>query len=418
MDERAANGSIDVMTGLPLGRHADTSKLWIIKKMLTKISAAIGLIAIMGGLAYSADAQATQVAEADNRAAAIDQLVQGEMASRRIPGLQLAIVRNGEIVFTGAYGQSDLETAKPVTDRTVFGVNSISKAFTGVAAMQLVEAGKLDLDASVTQYLEGLPASWEAITVRQVLTHTSGLPEIIDDNTRLIDGASPDVAWTKVQELPLRYAPGTQYAYNQTGYALMGKIIEKISGKPFVDFVRDGQFNAAGMEQARFGNTADTVPELASLYTYLTLKLEGMRTVGVERSETPMARHETWPAYMHPTAGVQATARDLAAWVIALQDRKLVSEKGLEQLWAPQQLPDGSYRGFNRTINGYGLGWPSIRRAEHPAITPTGGDRAAIFIYPEDDLTVIVLTNLMGAGPQRFADKIAAQYIPDLAVEN
>lgn len=386
--------------------------------MLNKISAAIGLIAIMGGLADSAHAQATQVAEADSRAAAIDQLVQGEMASRRIPGLQLAIVKNGEIVFTGAYGQSDLETAKPVTERTVFGVNSISKAFTGVAAMQLVEAGKLDLDASVTQYLEGLPASWEAITVRQVLTHTSGLPEIIDDNTRLIDGASPDAAWAKVQELPLRYTPGTQYAYNQTGYALMGKIIEKISGKPFVDFVRDGQFNAAGMEQARFGHTADTVPELASLYTYLTLKMEGMRAVGVERSETSMARHETWPAYMHPTGGVQTTARDLAAWVIALQDRKLVSEKGLQQLWAPQQLPDGSYRGFNRTINGYGLGWPSIRRAQHPAITPTGGDRAAIFIYPEDDLTVIVLTNLMGASPQKFADQIAAQYIPDLAVEN
>lgn len=386
--------------------------------MLNKISAAIGLIAIMGGLAHSANAQAPQAAEADNKTAAIERLVQGEMASRRIPGLQLAIVKNGEIVFTGAYGQSDLETAKPVTDRTVFGVNSISKAFAGVAAMQLVEAGKLDLDASVTQYLEGLPASWKEITVRQVLTHTSGLPEIIDDNTRLIDGAEPDAAWAKVQELPLKYAPGTQYAYNQTGYALMGKIIEKVSGKPFVDFVREGQFNAAGMAQARFGHTTDTVPELASLYTYLTLKLEGMRTVGVERSETPMARRETWPAYMHPTAGVQATARDLAAWVIALQDRKLVSERGLEQLWAPQQLPDGSYRGFNRTINGYGLGWPSIRRAEHPAITPTGGDRAAIFIYPEDDLAVIILTNLMGAGPQRFADKIASQYIPDLAVEN
>ncbi|MEG1028858.1 MAG: serine hydrolase domain-containing protein, partial [Brevundimonas sp.] len=257
-----------------------------------------------------------------------------------------------------------------------------------------------------------------AITVRQILTHTSGLPEIIDDNTRLIDGASPDAAWAKVQELPLRSAPGTQYAYNQTGYALMGKIIEKLSGQRFVDFVREGQFNAAGMAQARFGHTADTVPELASLYTYLTLKMEGMRAVGVERSETPMARHETWPAYMHPTGGVQTTARDLAAWVIALQNRKLVSERSLEQLWAPQQLPDGSYRGFNRTINGYGLGWPSIRRAEHPAITPTGGDRAAIFIYPEDDLTVIVLTNLMGASPQKFVDKIAAQYIPDLAVEN
>ncbi len=386
--------------------------------MLNKISAAIVLIAVMGGLADSANARTTQVAEADNKTAAIERLVQGEMAARGIPGLQLAIVRNGEIIFTGAYGQTNLETATPVTERTVFGINSISKAFTGVAAMQLVEAGKLDLDASVTQYLEGLPASWEAITVRQILTHTSGLPEIIDNNVRLIDGAEPDAAWAKVQELPLTYAPGTQYAYNQTGYVLMGKIIEKLSGKPFVDVVREGQFNAAGMAQARFGHTADTVPELASLYTYLTLKMEGMRVVGVERSETPFLRQEVWPAYLHPTAGVQATARDLAAWVIALQNGRLVSQAGLEQLWTPQQLPDGSYRGFNNIINGYGLGWPSIRRAEHPAITPTGGDRATIFIYPEDDLTVIVLTNLMGAGPQKFVDKIASQYIPDLAVEN
>ncbi|WAC60764.1 serine hydrolase domain-containing protein [Brevundimonas sp. SL130] len=386
--------------------------------MLSKITAAIGLIAVMGGLADRADAHTPRIAETDGKTAAIEHLVQSEMASRQIPGLQLAIVKDGEIIFTGAYGQSDLETGAPVTDRTVFGVNSISKAFTGVAAMQLVEAGKLDLDESVTHYLEGLPPSWDAITVRQILTHTSGLPEIIDDNTRLIDGAEPDAAWARVQELPLRYAPGTQYAYNQTGYALMGKIIEKLSGKPFVDVVGEGQFNAAGMAHARFGNTADTVPELARLYTYLTLQITDMRTVGVERSETPFARQEVWPAYMHPTAGVQATATDLAAWVIALQKRELVSERGLEQLWTPQQLPDGSYRGFNKTINGYGLGWPVIRRAEHPAITPTGGNRAAIFIYPEDGLAVIVLTNLLGAAPHGFVDRIAAQYIPDLAVEN
>jgi CubicO group peptidase (beta-lactamase class C family) len=385
--------------------------------MLNRVSAAIGLIAVMGGLAGSANARTTPVAEANNKTAAIEQLIQSEMTARRIPGLQLAIVQHGKIIFTGAYGQADVKTGKPVTERTVFGINSISKAFTGVAAMQLVEAGKLDLDASVTKYLEGLPPSWKEISVRQILTHTSGLPEIIDDNTRLIDGAEPDAAWAKVQELPLKSAPGTQYAYNQTGYALMGKIIEKLSGKSFADFVRDGQFKAARMKQARFGHTADTVPELAPLHTYLTLQIKDMRTVGVERSETPIARQETWPDYMHPTGGVQATARDLAAWVIALQKHKLVSEKSLEQLWTPQQLPDGSYRGFNKTINGYGLGWPVIRRPAHPAVTPTGGDRAAIFIYPEDDLTVIVLTNLMGASPQKFVDKIASHYIPGLAAE-
>jgi len=386
--------------------------------MLNKISAAIGLIAVMGGLSDRANAHAPQSAEAGNQTAAIERLIRSEMESRRIPGLQLAIVKDGEIVFTGAYGQSDLETGEPVTDRTVFGINSISKAFTGVAAMQLVEAGKLDLDAPVTQYLDGLPSAWAAITVRHVLTHTSGLPEIIDDNTRLIDGLGPEAAWARVQDLPLRSAPGTRYAYNQTGYGLMGKIIERVSGQPFVDFVGEGQFDATGMAQTRFGHTADTGPGLASLYTYLTLQIADMRTVGVERSETPMARQETWPAYLHPMAGVQATATDLAAWVIALQKGQLVSDRGLEQLWTPQQLPDGSYGGAGRTVTGYGLGWPVTRRAEHPAITPTGGNRAAIFIYPEDDLAVIVLTNLLGAAPQGFIDRIAAEYIPGLAGEN
>ncbi|MBX9616121.1 MAG: beta-lactamase family protein [Caulobacteraceae bacterium] len=386
--------------------------------MSNRIIAALGLMAIMGGLAEGAHARTPQNAEAESRTAAIEGLVQGEMASRQIPGLQLAIVKDGAIVFTGAWGQADLGTGEPVTERTVFGINSISKAFTGVAAMQLVEAGKLDLDAPVTRYLDGLPSAWGAITARHILTHTSGLPEIIDDNTRLIDGLGGEAAWARVQDLPLRSVPGTAYAYNQTGYALMGRIIERVSGKPFVAFVGEGQFDVAGMAQARFGNTADTVPELAPLYTHLTLQIADMRTVGVERSETPFERQEVWPAYMHPMAGVQATATDLAAWVIALQKGQLVSDRGVEQLWTPQQLPDGRYGGAGRTVTGYGLGWPVTGRAEHPAITPTGGNRAAIFIYPEDDLAVIVLTNLLGAAPQSFVDRIAAHYIPGLAGEN
>ena len=94
---------------------------------------------------------------------------------------------------------------------------------------------------------------------------------------------------------------------------------------------------------------------------------------------------------------------------------QLVDKAGLAELWKPQPQQDGTYRAFNSTVNGYGLGWPSARRAAHPAVTPVGGARAAIFIYPNDDLTVVVLTNLMGASPEKFVDKIASSYIPDLA---
>ncbi len=389
--------------------------------MLNKISAAIGLIAVMGGLAdaESARARSALLAEAENKTVAMEQLVQGEMASRGIPGLQLTIVRHNKIEFTGAYGQANSETSTPVTEQTTFPVNSISKAVAGVAAMQLVEAGKLDLDAPIKTYLETLPDAWGAITVRHLLTHMSGLPEMADDNVRLLDGAEPEAAWAKVQALPLKLSPGTKFHYTQTNYVAIGKIIEKITGQSYADFVRDRQFDAAGLKRMRFADVsgAKAKPQDAALYTHLTLRIEGMKTVGVERSEVPFVRHEPWTEIVFPAGGVRTTSTDLAKWAIALQKQKLVNKDSLEQLWKPQPQQDGTYRGFGSTINGYGLGWPSARRAAHPAITPVGGARAAIFIYPEDDLTIVVLTNLMGASPEKFVDKIASLYIPGFAIE-
>lgn len=387
--------------------------------MLNRISAAIGLIAVMGGLGDSVSARTPSAAEAENKAA-IEQLVQSEMTSRGIPGLQLTIVRQGKILFTGAYGQANIEASTPVTEQTTFPINSISKAVAGVAAMQLVEAGKLDLDAPIKTYLETLPETWSGITARQLLTHTSGLPEIADDNVRLLDGAAPDAAWAKVQTLPLKLSPGTKFDYSQTNYVAMGKIIEKITGESYADFVRDRQFDVVGMKRTRFADVtgAKARPQAATLYTHLTLRIEGMKTVGVERSKLPFARHEPWTEIVFPAGGVRTTSADLAKWVIALQKQKLVSKDGLQQLWKPQPQADGTYRGFGSTINGYGLGWPSARRADHPAITPVGGARAAIFIYPGDDLSIVVLTNLMGASPEKFVDKIAARYIPGLTAGN
>lgn len=387
--------------------------------MLNRFFAAIGLIAVIGGLGDNAYARTPAVPEAENKTVAIEQLVQSEMASRGIPGLQLTIVRQSKIMFTGAYGQANIEASTPVTEQTIFPINSISKAFAGVAAMQLVEAGKLDLDAPLKTYLEALPETWSGITVRQILTHTSGLAEISDDNLRLLDGAEPDAAWAKVQELPLKSSPGTRFDYTQTNYVVMGKIIERLSGESYADFVRDRQFDEVGMKRTRFADVTGAKTKLAAapLYTHLTLRIEGMKTVGVERSEAPFARHEPWTDILFPAGGVQATSTDLAKWVIALQKGKLVTNDSLERLWKPQPQKDGTYRGFDSVINGYGLGWPSARRAAHPAITPVGGARAAIFIYPEDDLTIVVLTNLMGGSPQKFIDKIASLYVPGLTVE-
>lgn len=381
-----------------------------------KKASAIALFAILfGGFCAQAQPPASPLHTVENRSIALQELIQKEMAAGDIPGLQLAVVQKGALVFSGAYGEANKAAAQAVTKETLFTTNSISKAFAGVAAMQLVEAGKLDLDAPITQYLEGLPADWAPVSTRQLLTHMSGLPDIIDDNTRLLDGASPEQAWEKVQTLPMKFPPGAQYSYSQTGYVVLGKIIGKIAGQPYADFVRERQFKLAQLPFTRLGKGTDGATNLAALYTHLTLRVEDMKTVGAVREKLPYQRQEAWPDYLYPAGGVQSTATDLAAWVMALQAHRLVSKESLEQLWKPQALKDGTYRGFSRTINGYGLGWPVVRRAAHPAVAPVGGARAALFIYPNDDLTVIVLTNLMGASPEKFVDRIASIYVPGLA---
>jgi CubicO group peptidase (beta-lactamase class C family) len=214
-----------------------------------------------------------------------------------------------------------------------------------------------------------------------------------------------------VQTLPLQFVPGTQFVYTQTNYVVMGKIIAKLTGEPFASFVQQRQFDVVGMKETSYGDSTDVTPHVASLYTYLRLLTTGTQTTGVEKSDILHTRYEALPEYLHPAAGIQTTSTELANWLIALEDGKLINKSSLDQLWTPQALKDGTYGGFSDEINGYALGWPVMRRTPHRAITPVGGERSTMFIYPDDDLKIIVLTNLMGASPQSFVDKIASLYI-------
>ena len=270
----------------------------------------------------------------------VDRVIREEMASHKIPGLELTIVQHGRIVYKGAYGFANIENSVPVTERTIFRINSMSKAFTGVACMQLVEAGKLSLDAPVYRYLDDLPSLWQPVTIRQLLTHTSGLPEIGDDNVRLVGDGTADGAWKTVQTLPMQFSPGTQFVYTQTNYIVLGKVIAKLTGESFASFVKRKQFDVVNMKETSYGDSTDVLPHVASLYTYLRLLTTGTQTTGVEKSETVHARFEALPEYMRPAAGIQTTSSDLANWIIALQDGNLITKASLDQLWTPQQLRD------------------------------------------------------------------------------
>jgi CubicO group peptidase (beta-lactamase class C family) len=207
----------------------------------------------------------------------------------------------------------------------------------------------------------------------------------------------------------MQFKSDIKFKYNQTGYVLLGKIIDKVSGMPFVDFITQNQLNKVGMKQtaeAGFAHYETVISNQARAYTYVkTGKL-----TNISANFSPALR---------TAAGMTSSARELALWSIAIQTGQLFDKKdSLKTLWQAHLLTNGETAGFNRLINGYALGWPIINRAAHPAATAIGADRSALVVYPEDNLSIAVLTNLSGSLPSTFIDEIAGFYIADMKAEN
>jgi CubicO group peptidase (beta-lactamase class C family) len=338
-------------------------------------------------------------------------LLRREMRERRIPGLQAAVVKNGKIVLLTSLGTADLQSATPITNKSVFGIYSCTKAFTGVAIVQLVEDGKLDLAAPVSRYLDGLPDAWQPVTIRQLLTHVSGLPNILralDPVTYgLPSGSNEETIWAKTKAMPMEFTPGERFSYNQTNYALLGKIVDKLSRKPFAEVFRERQFDVAAMSHTGFGDSRDITPNKVRTYRYVG------RSDGQKLSTEKLVHdYAEFPPFRRTASGMNSTAEDLARWIIALQHGKLVRTKSaLTTLWTAGNLNNGSQ-------TQWALGWVTKPRPQHSAVIATGGGRTAIFVYPEDDLAVIVLTNLADSFPEEFVDELAGFYSPQISASD
>lgn len=374
--------------------------------MILKYTAVILLTFLVGPI-YT---KAQQIKATDS----IDVFLKNKMQQRHIPGLQLAVIRQGKIIKNVSYGVANLENAIKTTDESIFSINSITKAFVGIAIMQLAEDGKLKITDPVSLYLDSLPLTWQKITLQQVLTHTSGLPDILDPDEQVMGNGDENSAMQQVKKLPLEFKTGDRFSYNQTGYVLLGKIITKLSGMHFTNFIENRQFKIAGMELTRFGDSYDVIPNYAGAYRMT--KQVGDHFI---RNNTPGVGYMQFPLFFRTAAGILSTATDMANWIIALKSGKLLKQQSsIETLWNPAILNNGKIGGFNVLTNGYALGWPTVTRPEHPAVGPVGGGRSALFIYLKDDLSIVVLTNLMGANPEQFIDEIAGYYIPEMHESN
>src|ERR1044072_2780628 len=272
----------------------------------------------------------------------VDALLKREMRERKIPGLQMAVVSHGRIVLLRSYGVADIQHEVPVSTKTIFPINSCTKAFTGVAIMQLVEDGKIELSAPVSRYLDGLPTAWQGVTIRQLLTHVSGLPNILnvlDPATgKLIGKDTEDSSWAKVLTMPIEFAAGERFSYNQTNYVLLGKIIDKYSGKPFAKVFSERQFQPAMMRQTVFGDSRDLILNQTPSYRYVR-NIDGHSF----NEDRLIFAYSEFPPFRRTPSGLNSTARDLANWIIALQRGKLLrAYAALKTLWTAESYNNGS----------------------------------------------------------------------------
>lgn len=304
-----------------------------------------------------------------------------------------------------------MESGISVTRDSLFTLNSSTKSFTGVAIMQLVQAGKLSLDAPVSTYIDDWPPQWGTVTVRQLRTHVSGLPDVLEQpkgqgTGNLIGDGDQDSAWAAVKALPVEAAPGIRFRYNQTNYVLLGKIIDRLSGTLFTRYMKMHEFDPVGASHFVFGGTRDVVPGRVRIYRYANGAVDGST-----KNAAPEHAFDEFAPFMRTAGGLNGSATDVAKWLIGLQNGTLLDQASLATMWTPGRYANGK-------PTQWGMGWPLRHDARHPVATGIGGRRAAFFVYPKDGLAIVVLTNLAGANPEEFIAEIAGSFYPELRLAN
>jgi CubicO group peptidase (beta-lactamase class C family) len=331
---------------------------------------------------------------------AVDELVSAEMKKRQIPGLALAVVRDGKVVKTAAYGLANVELSVPVTDQTVFQIQSVTKCFTATAVMILEEQGKLSVEDRVSKHLEGTPGAWEQITLRHLLTHTSGIKDFINEPTASLRlEVSEEEVLKATAPRPLNFAPGEKYAYSNTNYHLLAMIIRRHTGKAYGEFLKERIFEPLGMGSTRVMSWSQLVPHRASGY---------VRRAGGLRNGDYVAGS----ILAYGGGGMLSTAADLAKFDQALDSERLVKRATLERMWTRAKLNDGKE-------SGYGFGWGLGGDSGHRWVSHGGahmtGFTSSFTRFLDDRISVIVLTNARHANPGLIARRVAGVYVPELA---
>jgi CubicO group peptidase (beta-lactamase class C family) len=329
----------------------------------------------------------------------VDEDVESEMKQSHLPGLALAVTQGGKVIRASGYGLANVELDVPVTPGTVFQIQSVTKQFVATAIMMLAEAGKLAVTDKVSAHLADTPEVWKDITLRHLLTHTSGIKDFINEPTASLRiEVTDEEVFQETARRPLNFQPGEKYAYSNSNYHLLAMVIRKLTGQSYGEFLKARVFEPLGMGQTRVVSWVDLVPHRAAGYLWRNGHLRNGQFI----AESILS---------YGGGGLLSTVTDMAKWELALRGETLLKRAALEEMWAPTKLNSGGF-------SNYGFGWGIEGQKPHRAVQHSGGHvtgfTSYIIHYLDDDLGIIVLINGGLGDPSRMAHRIAEFYVPDL----
>jgi CubicO group peptidase (beta-lactamase class C family) len=351
----------------------------------------------------------SQVHPTDPTSQQIDQVFR-PLVDASSPGLSVIVLKNAKTAFEGSYGLANLETKTPITPLTDFRLASFTKQFTAMCIMLLVHDGKLSYDDTLTRIFPDFPAYGNAITVRMLLTHTSGLKDYEDIYSAQFPGVDdrkiPQIKDAQIlammrQQTSTDFSPGSQWRYSNTGYAMLAMIVEKVSGKPFGTFLHDRIFVPLGMKNTlTYEKGKNEVPNRAFGYT----KKDG-HWIEADQSSTSAVLGD---------GGIYSNVEDLAKWDRALSEHALLSASEMQAAYTPVKVPGGTKKD-DGTPTQYGFGWfldpyNGRKRTWHSGTTT--GFRTFIDRFPDEGLTIIILCNRDDLQPGKLADRVADLFKP------
>ena len=325
--------------------------------------------------------------------AKLESAVSKFMAQSSVPGISVAVVEDGEFVWSEGFGMADLENFVPATPQTLYRLASISKSLTAVGAMQLWERGKLDLDAPIQKYCPAFPQKSSPITTREALAHLGGIRHYKSDSQD-----DPEVGNTKhfsdpitagldfFKNDPLVAPSGTKFSYSTQGFTLVGCVMEGASGEKYVDYMRENVIAPAGMGDTQTDNRLAIVPHRTRFYH----KDDSGHVVNAEFLDS---------SYKIPGGGWLSSADDMARFEVAILHDKLLKPATRELMWTPQKLADGSK-------SDYALGWGTGTSVGVFDVGHGGGQQGTstfFMIVPERENGVVVLINMDGADSSALA---------------